>query len=100
MIVKIFWKVEFNQIDNNTIKGFDLVEVSRDEYKNIYDIADAWLDDCINEKIARAEYYPKNELRLSNFFNTINISSGIMDFKITKVSLISPNNTRTKATTT
>ena len=75
MIVKICWEVEFNQIDNNTVKGFDLVEVSRDEYKNIYNIADAWLEDCINEKIARAEYFPKNELRLSNGFTFMFIFS-------------------------
>ena len=99
MIVKIYWKVEFNQIDNNIISGFDLVEVSRDEYKNIYDIADNWLDDCINEKIARAEYYPENELRLPNFFNTINISLGIIYFNITTVSLISPNQRALYSTT-
>lgn len=92
MLVKIYWNVLFEN-DNDIVNGFDLVEIEKNEYINIYNIADNWLDDCINEKIARAEYYPPNKIKLANFFNTINISSGIIDFKITNIS--TKSNTKT-----
>lgn len=85
MKVKIYWEVEFyDAYDNDIITGFDLIEVSDEEFESIFDVADEWLNDCINEKIARSEGYPDNHLRLPKFFNTINISSGINDCKIKK----------------
>lgn len=86
MDVNVHWEVEFYRIDGNeTKKGSDLVSVTKEEFDSIFDVADIWLDDCIDEKIARGCGYSDNEMKLPMFFSAIDNENDIQGFKIVKV---------------
>ena len=86
LVALIHWEVQFDNMNEaEAIVGFDCVGVSREEFDMLPDLADGWMDNAINEKIARGAGYPDNELEMPNFFKTINIESDINNFYVTKV---------------